>query len=76
VAGGVGPLRPWHLAADQHSGRKGARPGPRHAGNVPPDPEGLAGRRPGAPFYLDNLRVTEHPEDASLPTTSAAIPVE
>jgi len=50
--------------------------GPLEPGDAVSNIMFVAGRRPGAPFYLDNLRVTEYPEDASLPTTSAAIPVE
>jgi hypothetical protein len=35
-----------------------------------------AGKMGGDPFHVDNLRVLEYPEDASLPTTSVAIPLE
>jgi hypothetical protein len=34
---------------------------------------GLAGE---SAFFVDNLRVTSHPEDAALPATTAAIPVD
>jgi len=50
--------------------------GPLEAGDAIGNIMLVAGRRGGAAFQVDNLRVTAYPEDASLPTTSAAIPIE
>jgi len=49
--------------------------GPLESGDAVNNLMFLAGRRDGAPFALDNLKVAEYPQGASLPATSAALPL-